>query len=195
MRWPRPYSPASRAAAIALLGAVAVCLHVLIVGPVWQAYLDGDEQLAEAAARLQRFTDIAASDDRIEEMARRLNVNDDSALFLPEGPPAVVTADLQARLKTLAGQHQVVISSARAVSPWIEDGLFIQGLALEISGETPSLVGFVRDIETAVPFLFVESARFRTGGLVAPVNPTQHVSLNGQLVVVGAAPVARGSGT
>ncbi|HEX2257784.1 MAG TPA: type II secretion system protein GspM [Afifellaceae bacterium] len=195
MRWLPSHSPASRAAAVALLGIVAALLHALIIAPVWQAYAERNERLAEAAATLQQFAAIAAFGDRVEELASRQNGNHDSALFLPDGQPAVVTADLQARLKILAAQHQVVISSARAVQPRLENGLVIQGLALEVSGETPGMAGFVRDIESAVPFLFVESASLRTAGLVAPVNPTKHVSLSGQLVVVGGAPATRESGT
>ncbi len=108
---------------------------------------------------------------------------------LGEGTPAVLTANLQSKIRELAAQKTVDILQAGDLKFDVqEDGFARLGVHIEMSGNQDGVVSVIEQVQQARPWLFLDNVQFRSGysvGANMAVEPPHFVSMD----VWGIAPV------
>jgi hypothetical protein len=104
--------------------------------------------------------------------------------FLPDQPPAMLTADLQAKTGALAVAHNVQIHSTQNLPLRTSGNLREAGIGLALQATQSDLRDFLIDIERMQPFLFVDrlvisSFDMGTANATAPPLVTAEIDLYG----------------
>lgn len=89
--------------------------------------------------------------------------------FLTGESEAVIRGGLQTRLNALAASNKVTVLSAGNAPALNEDGVSYLGLRANVSGSLEAVHGFMLNLETTLPVLFVREATLRTTN----TSPTQ----------------------
>jgi type II secretion system (T2SS) protein M len=157
----RPRSSPSRALALTVLAALIGAIWLGVIDPIRTRYLEKAQALAAGAELLARLRSSVAT-------GRRAGAADEAGLldryrsdFLAGVEDAIVVADLQTRLGTLATARRAEVASARGLPMKSREGLEYLGLRLMLRGEMQSLQQVLYAFETMTPLLFVERAALR----------------------------------
>ncbi len=149
------------------LGAIGILLLAFV--PLGLAALYVAEQqrskendIQDIADKYDRFRSVASFD--VSKLEAGAGQDTNVKLFLGEGPPAVLTSSLQARLREIAVQRGVDIIQAGELKPVdIGTGLVKLGVRLEMSGPQQGIHSVLQQIEQSVPWLFAENIQLRSG--------------------------------
>jgi Type II secretion system (T2SS), protein M subtype b len=99
-----------------------------------------------------------------------------ASFFLSEGPPAVLSANLQAKLRDIATERGVEILQASDIQETeLRPGLNKLGVRVQLVGPLKGIVGVVEEIEKQRPWLFADNVEFHSGyadGIPAEVEPS-----------------------
>jgi general secretion pathway protein M len=133
----------------------AFLLFVLlfVVAPVLSHFSSRGEEISENAAQLSHFRSIARNAKAL--MAKTAQSGDP---FLPGGEQRVVSADLQAGLKTIADAAGVRFLGVRGLQGVRSQPLRMVAVSLELEGSLQGIRDVVQAIEGQTPFLFITSA-------------------------------------
>ncbi len=144
--------------------ALLVCAMIpLLVVVLWLNTWSGDQtkQIDLTLQKYDRFRSVAAFD--VNSLG---NKSDDfvSLILLGNGPQAVLTSTLQARLREIAAQRGVEVLQAAELTPMdASTGMLKIGIRVEMSGPARGLHGVINQIEQSVPWLFLENVQLRAG--------------------------------
>lgn len=147
---------------------LALSLLVLILTPfalgLRQVLAALDEQPGnEAAARdqLQRLEASASITPSVQdlEVVRTFS----GRYLLGKGPPAVLAAAIQERLRGMAKLRGISILRASEIVAEIPPPLRKVGLKLDMTGNAQAILAFAEDIEKQEPWLAIETAALRSG--------------------------------
>lgn len=142
---------------IAFNAAVMILFIAFVLGPVFAHFADRSEEISEGVvqlAALRRAIDIAKSS------ATRSSPATDP--FLPGNEDRVVSADLQATLKSVASNAGLAVLSLRSTQPSRGQHLTMIAVEVELEGSMSGLRQMLAAIERQTPFLFVTAATFRS---------------------------------
>lgn len=181
-----------RIAALAILVLFLAFGYLVLARPLLAGHAEREAEiaaLAERLARLEAMAGMEADAERLVEEARATS----GGLFLSGDRPALVAADLQARLKAIAASHKVAIRSSRLLAPKTEEGLAYQGLSLDLRADEAALARFIHAVESATPLLFIDTAQVRAAR-AAMADPTSAPTLDARLEIRGVA-APRGAGS
>jgi hypothetical protein len=147
---------------------LALLLLLLVLTPV--IFL---AQLIWAMLREQPMSHVVAQDQllRLEMAAATVSSPQELEVIrtfsgrylLGKGPPAVLAAAMQERLRNIAKQHGITILRASEIATEPLSTLSKVGLKLDMSGPTLAILAFIEDIERLEPWLRVEAAALRSG--------------------------------
>jgi Type II secretion system (T2SS), protein M subtype b len=117
----------------------------------------------EAAARdqLQRLEASAAIAPSIQDLdvVRAFSGRN----LLGKGPPAVLAAAIQERLRGMARLRGITILRASEIVAELPPPLRKVGLKLDMTGKAQVILAFAEDIEKQEPWLAIETAALRSG--------------------------------
>ena len=163
--------------AVALLAAI---LLPLIAGGTWlhRMYAEGEDErrvLLERFDRARGIVAYVATDSHPQQADQAVN------LFLGDGTPAVVTADLQSRLREIASLHGVDVLQASDLKPEVSDGIAKLGIRLELHGPAAGVHALLEEINKSVPWLFADEFQIASGytdGQVQQFEPPLSIALD-----------------
>lgn len=165
-------SEESRLAAFVAFNISLMLLVVyFVLAPILSHFASRSEEISERAAQLSQFRLIAMS-------ARKSPPNSDP--FFPGGEERLVSADLQAVLKTMAGRAGVELRDLRGLPAGGTRQLRMVNVAVDLVGTASAVRDMIVDIERHTPFLFIAAAS------VQSVSNGEDSSLRVELKVRGA---------
>jgi hypothetical protein len=171
-----------------LLNAVVLSgLLCLFAWPIQVFFADRDAQISQQRAILAHLNAIAAQRATVAGLAAQ-SASDGSAEFLQGGNDGVAAANLQTLVKGMAEPTGARLRSVRTLPTKPDDSMKFIGVQVEITGTIQAVYQTVRTIETAKPFLFIESALLRPTQRVAMTPPgmSAEPTIDAQLDIVGA---------
>lgn len=136
-------------------------LYVVVADPLVDVVAEQSQRLTAAHEKLSRFQAIAMREETARQNALAAKDASISNVFLPGSTDGAINAELQARLKRIAGNPTIRVQSVRALEPQLEDGLRFFGAHLELVGPIAAIYDTLRTIDGELPFLFVRSAELR----------------------------------
>ena len=136
---------------------VILFLVLFVVAPTWSHFSDRSEEISESAAQLSHFRALSRSAKTMMSSAPQ-----GGDPFLPGSEERVVSADLQASLKTLATESGVRLLGIRGLPSMPFQQLRMVAVDMELEGPAPSLRNLLSAIDNQMPFLFVTAASLRT---------------------------------
>ena len=154
---------------------VVLFIVVFLLAPVLAHFAGRSEEISESAAQLAHFRKIAHSAGPQQGKSSR-----DGNPFLPGSEERVVSADLQASLKTIAANAGVSLLGIRGLQAIRSRQLRMVAVNVELEGSLPAVRDMIVAIESQTPFLFVVAASFRI------VNDGDEGPLRVELKVQGA---------
>jgi general secretion pathway protein M len=172
---------------IFVLGNVAICL-VLVFGvlmPIWTPFSDRDARIVEQRKVLARLTAVAAQISNVEAIGSDVREELRRGEFLTGPNENVISADLQTRLKTLAGLSGAQSRAVQMLPARTIDEIKYCGARIEIVGPLQGILRSVHAIESAKPYLFITGAVMKSLP-VAKQGGSEEPTLQAQLDVFGA---------
>ena len=183
---------ARRSAALGVLFAVVACA-ALLGWFSWSTYWQNEALLAERNQIYDRLRGIA-SYQLTSESAKSDTIRlAQSRLFLGDGTPAVIVAGLQARLQEYAAGDGVNVLQMGESAPVSIAGVSYLGVHVEAQATLRGLHGFLRQIESSRPLLFIEGLTIRADPSAGPQAETEPF-LNAGFDVYGPVSVPAASG-
>jgi general secretion pathway protein M len=161
----RPGSLIGRVLALALLAAVPVLAYAFVIGPVIAAYRDAGDAIAQAQELLHRYRERA---EQRPQLAQLLAVEVERAGgitgYLEAVADALAAAVLQDRAKSVVEDGGGELRSAQSLSVEPVEavvGVRRAGLKVRFSADIESLATILYEIETGLPYLFIEVLSIR----------------------------------
>ena len=158
-RWAR------RVVALLLLATVLLVAAWLVVAPVWEMGANYDNRVAELRHQLQRFTRVAAQQERLGSDLRRLQASGaGDRFYLGGSTSALAAAELQRVAKRVVVSSRGEVVSTQVVAT-DEDGR-VQRVVLRVQmrGDISTLQRTFHALETGEPYLFLDNVRIRVWG-------------------------------
>jgi hypothetical protein len=151
----------------------------LMILPACTLFADREYRIEGKRKVLARLTAIAAQSDKVQSIALDTKAQMQSGEFLVGPSENVVSADLQAKLKSIAEAGGARARAVQALPAKTLDQIRYGGSRIEISGSLQSIVKTVHTIENSKPYLFISVAVLkilsatRPGGSEEPVVQAQ----------------------
>lgn len=146
----------------------------------WEQWQNRNAEMAQGLDQYDRTRAVASFDvasltsSHLDEWIKRF--------ALGEGQPAVLTANLQSKIRELAQQKGVEILQAGDLKFDVqEDGFARLGVHIEMSGKQDGIVSVIQQVQQSQPWLFLDNVQFRSGYLVGAtmaVEPPHYVSMD-----------------
>ena len=169
---------------LANLAACAVIVGFMIV-PACTLFTEREYRIEEKRKVLARLTAIAAQADKVRSIALDTKSQMQSGEFLVGPSENVVSADLQAKLKSIAETGGARTRAVQALPPRTLDQIRYGGSRIEISGSLQSIVKTVHTLESSKPYLFISVAVLK---ILPPTRPggSEEPVVQAQLDIFGA---------
>lgn len=148
----------SRLLAVALLVLVIAVPYLALVRPYMETLGEGRENLAEAVSLRDRYLSLAAASAGIGGWTQSLSdESDGAAAYLQGASEALVSADLQNRVKTVVQDNGGVLNSTQILDSASEEGFRRVAVRVRMSGGSEALYKVLYVLETERPFLFLDN--------------------------------------
>jgi len=182
----------SRALAVALLLVVGGLLVRGVALPLWDTYARNEREIEQLRDHIFRFERVAASLDRLKRRVAEVEkARAGNRQTLPESSPTFAAAALQDRVKSVVTESGGKLTSTQVLPP-VQEGAFTRvTIAVRMSVANPVLQRVLYDLESGVPYLFVDklmvivrrtrrarSVRRRRAPPPPPVTPSLDVRFN-----------------
>jgi len=135
-----------------------LCVYFILIDPIRELLDERAENIAQRRATLARYQAVSTQEDAVRSFARRVAESNQRGELIAGSSAGIVNANLQARLKTLAEQANVMVRSVQMLPPKSVRGAMLVGARLEAFGALEALHTMVRAIEGEPPLLLVTSA-------------------------------------
>jgi general secretion pathway protein M len=161
---------------LAILAGVAIVLAAGVLLPMAEAFVDQRDDAVQAQADLARYRAEIAALPRLRAERDVLSRSDAATAALLTGDSAALaSANLQSLIKTLVERHGGQVRSAQTLSSAPAGGVERVVVQEEISLPVASLAAATYEIESGVPYIFIDATEIRpelyTGdAMSAPVN-------------------------
>ncbi|MBR0697767.1 type II secretion system protein GspM [Bradyrhizobium lablabi] len=159
--------------------AAVMLIVMFVIAPVLTHFSERSEQISENAARLQHFEDIMR-----QARAASTTTATTGGAFFPAGEERIVSADMQASLKSLANNAGVSLLGIRGLAGSTSQHLRLISVSVEVEGALASIRDMMRAIEAQRPLLLINSASLRS------VTDGEEGPIRAELTVQGAMQIA-----
>jgi hypothetical protein len=146
----------SRLLAFAILLAAPLLFWTCVAEPVIAAFAERDEEIATRRALLARYIAVARQEEMLHASLSETTAQLERGELLPNQPPAMLAADLQAKIGALAQAHNVQIHSTQPLPLRASGPLQEAGIGLAAQETQTDLRDLLLDIDRMQPFLFVD---------------------------------------
>lgn len=136
---------------------VTLFLALFVVTPILAHFSGRGEEIAQSAAQLAHFKNIAASAKSLMKLPTRAGDP-----FLPGNEERVASADLQASLKAIAAAANVRFLGISGLPPGRSSRIREVVVGVELEGAPVAIRSAILAIENQMPLLFVTAARLRS---------------------------------
>ncbi|MGE5387311.1 MAG: type II secretion system protein GspM [Hyphomicrobiales bacterium] len=183
------HTPAGRRAIFAGFNLLALLfLYLIFAEPFRRMIADGAAAIAERRQTLARYEAVAAHEAQIQAYAQQVSdINGRGELFDGDSD-GVISANLQARLKTLAEQAQVTVRSLQMLPEKSFEGVTLVGARLDVVGPHDNIHNLARALEGEPPLLIITAATMRAQAMLWGAAPQQNDEIEAQFDVFGGAP-------
>ncbi len=183
------HSPAGRRAIFIGVNLLALLLAYLIfVEPFRRMIALNAEAIAERRQTLARYEAVAAHEAQIQAYAQQVaDINGRGELFDGDSE-GVISANLQARLKTIAEQAQVTVRSIQMLPEKSYEGVTLVGARLDVVGAYENIHALARALEGEPPLLLIMAGTMRGQAMLWGAAPQQSEEIEAQFDVFGGAP-------
>jgi hypothetical protein len=164
--------------------AVGLVIIVACVLPMRDLFAERDRQIIEQRTTLARFRAVAEQDAVVQAAAAKNAARQGE--FLVGKTEGVIGADLQTRLKAMAGVAGAKLRSVRGVPAHGDAHTKYVGSRVELFGSLAAIQRAIHAVESAKPYLFVKSAAIRLSPPVGQVGVPREPLIEAQLDVFGA---------
>ena len=148
---------------------ISVVLFIVLffLAPVLAHFASRSEDISENMAQLAHFQNIIRNATTLSTKSSKAGDP-----FLPGSEERIVSADLQASLKTIATSAGVNLLGVRGVQGSRSPQLRMVAVSVELEGPLPAVRDMILAIENQTPFLFVTAASLRsvTDGDEGPIR-------------------------
>lgn len=142
---------------LAFNAVVVLFLTLFVVAPILAHFNSRGDDIAESAAQLAHFKNIAANAKSL--MKSSAQAGDP---FLPGNEERVASADLQASLKAVAAAANVRFLGVHGLPPGRSPQLREVVVGIELEGPPAAIRNVILAIENHMPLLFVTAAKLRS---------------------------------
>lgn len=178
--------------ALTLVATIVVGFWSILLTPLLVGLTDDKARIAQSRRLLERYDQLAAELPKLQERLRALTAVADDRDFLLGNNQAVVTAELQTKVRTLVDAAGVTVRSSQTVPPHEENGFNRFALQLDLTTSPEGLRRLLYAMETATPILFAEKLSIRVPENASPrpdSDPQNKMAIH--LEVAGYQPAAR----
>ena len=150
--------PLRRVLAVALVIAAASLIVAGLVLPTIERYQSLESRVADSEMALQRFAQVAARLPRLE--AERASLKQALAAqdgFLKATSDTLIAAELQTRIKIVVDRAGGQLKSTQILPAREENGFRRITARVEVVGNTDVLERAWYDMESGIPFLFIDN--------------------------------------
>jgi Type II secretion system (T2SS), protein M subtype b len=144
-----------------------LCLSAYGFG-IWQFWTSNRDMANQDLLELDHLRSIAQFKNKLSTFDGESAFD---AVFLGKGTPAILSADLIAKLKTMASSTGVEVLQANSVAAKVEGPLTLIGGNLQVTGNWPAITAFLQQAEQATPVLVVDRIALRSN--MAPGSEDQ----------------------
>lgn len=191
MNWKKiPQTAIGRRTAFAAVNLlVAALFYFLLIEPARRMIADGAEAVAQRRQTLARYEAVASHEEQIQEYARQVaDINGRGELFDGDSD-GVINANLQARLKSIAGTAQVTVRSIQMLPEKPFQGVTLVGARMDVVGPYENIHALARALEGEPPLLLITAATLRAQGAMWGGQAAQdNQDIDAQFDVFGGAP-------
>lgn len=154
-----------RAAALALLGAVLLAVHLSAVQPMADAWVEAGRDIADARARLGTLSALAGAAGALEAaLEERRRPSADGPAWYRAASDTLVAVQVQDRLKAAVETGGGTLTSVR-VLPAGEEGPFRRvTLRAQTEASLSVLQRVLYDLESTRPYLVLDNLSVRVSG-------------------------------
>jgi len=164
----RMSKPMSRIAALGLLAAALATVVLWLAMPVVQRFQELARSIEDQHAQLEQYAAFAAQAANVRTFEQQRQAELALGEFLTGENELVVQANLQKTVTGIAQASDLRIRSARKLPERERAPFKLAGLGVNLTVDIVSLQRFLHAIETARPYLFVESANIAPLGGANP---------------------------
>jgi len=180
----------------ALLLLLAVLLAVaLVAAPAYVLYTRYDTARAAAEERIDRYRKVASSRSDHQRALEVLKARESSRFFLKNSAPNLGGAELTDIVRPALEGSGARLTSIQPVTVKDEAGFRLYSLNVGFNATPAALQKTLYTLETAVPYLFLESVTLRATvprGYKPPPNQEPEVSAQVEIQAYGPKDAARG---
>lgn len=152
----------SRALAIALLLAVLAALAVMIYVPWKQAHLHYDTAIEDQLDRTSRYQRIAGQRQSVEANIALIKQRDPRSRYLKASAPALAAAEVQQMAQTIVEANALKVESTQ-ITLHKDDGPRRRvAVNFQLRGQMPAVQKALHELETALPYLYVDNLVIRS---------------------------------
>ena len=168
----------SRLLALALLLLAIAVPYLVIVRPYLETLREDRESLAEALSLRDRYLSVAAAGAAVDGWRQTLSdEGDGGAAYLQGASEALVSADLQNRVKTVVQGNGGVLNSTQILDATSEEGFRRVAVRVRMSGGSEALYKVLYALETERPFLFVDNIDINARSMRAREGQAETIEL------------------
>jgi general secretion pathway protein M len=168
----------SRLLALAVLLFAIAVPYLAIVRPYLETLREGRESLADAVSLRDRYLSVAAAGAAVGGWKQTLSdESDGGTAYLQGASEALVSADLQNRVKTVVQGNGGVLNSTQILDATSEEGFRRVAVRVRMSGGSEALYKVLHALETERPFLFVDNIDINARSMRAREGQAETIEL------------------
>lgn len=149
--------------AVSLLVLPLLFLLNFIVLPLYDAYQANQIAIQDKRILLSRYQNVIKSAPSLSEIKPNSQNQPNSQNFLRDKNETLALAKLQAKLKQIISSNGGNVRIARPLANNETDAIPFIGVNVDFTGTHRQLQRIIYQIETGLPFLFIEKAELRSG--------------------------------
>jgi general secretion pathway protein M len=161
-------APLSKALALTLLIMVILLGYQVILQPTLDLYRNNQAKISQSRDLLHRYRQLAAQRDSVAENLATMREDQDLLVgYINEASDALAAAEIQdsaSKAITSSGGEMKSVQTTAAQSLDEQQGTRQIGLKFQFSATIDGLASALYELETADPYLFVDSLKVTTPG-------------------------------
>jgi len=173
---------------------IAILLSIWVVDLLVRDHRESIAEIVQKRERLGQLQSVARMEPALRNSDAQQRQETNEALFLSGPSEAVILADLQGRINTLAQTSAANVQSI-ANLPSIESaGVRYVGLTVDLIGTHEDVMSLIYALETSTPFLIIRNGSMRAQEVVGASGQPLPNNMYVQLDVSGALAPNQNSG-